>query len=737
MTLVVPGPAHATQSGFSRWGASLPEPKGPFSLRPYFPSARLKPFPDTAEPNVSLRREVLVFALLLFTFAATTAKSARQQAAPQPGPPKAEPRQKPTSEGESLVDRVGQTGFVQLQAESFEGLPLERKLLAYWLSMAAIAVNPIVYDQNSVYGLREKHLLEQILTHSRGIDPGALKKIADYTKLFWGNRGNHNAFTSRKFLPEFTAAELNAAAARALKNGARLGTPAKLARELGELEKPIFDSNFEPMLTLKNPPDGQDPLLESANNLYQGVSLMDLKDFTEEYPLNSRLVKKNGKLVEQVYRAGTPEGKIPPGLYATELALAIRYLKQAVPHASDSQKTVLNDLVRYYQTGDPADWRQFNIDWVKDNSDIDFTNGFIEVYLDARGMKGASQAFVTTIDARMNKLMKGFAENAAYFEKRAPWDAKYKLEKPQPPLANAVEALIETGGFDVNTIGENLPNEAEIHDKYGSKSFIFTGSTRALNAARGDKVAQEFCDAQPELERARKYGDLAEDLLTAMHEVIGHGSGKMNPDLTREPAFYIKEYYSTLEETRADLMALWNFFDPKLVELGAMPSYDVAKAAYDAEARAALVQLREVPTGDTIEEDHRRGTQLIVNYIRDKTGAIQPVLRDGKVYLLVTNYQKMREGVGMLLSELMRIKAEGDYEAAKSLITQYGIHFDKEWRDQVVERYSKLDLPTYWVGINPDLELHKSSQSKTDDVMISYPRDIAKQQLRYTAIAGQ
>src|SRR6516225_8395619 len=441
-----------------------------------------------------------MFASLLFGFAATTARSARPSGVRESGAAKAEQTQKPNG---SLVDRVGQTGFVQLQAGSFKDLPSERKALAYWLSRAAIAVNPIVYDQNSVYGLREKRLLEQILTHSRGIDPGALKEVTDYTRIFWGNRGNHNAFTSRKFLPEFTPAHLKVSAERALRNGASFGTPQKLARELQELEKPIFDPDFEPMLTLKNPPNGEDPLLASANNLYQGVSLIDLKDFTEEYPLNSRLVKQNGKLVEQIYRAGTPDGKVPPGLYATELALAIRYLKTALPYAADAQKVVLNDLIRYYQTGHPADWRQFNIDWVKDNSDIDFSNGFIEVYTDARGMKGASQAFVTTIDARMNKLMKGFAENAAYFEKRAPWDDKYKLEKPHPPLANAVEALVETGGFDVNTIGENLPNEAEIHDNYGSKSFIFTGSTRALNAARGDTVAREFCDSQPELERAR------------------------------------------------------------------------------------------------------------------------------------------------------------------------------------------------------------------------------------------
>jgi dipeptidyl-peptidase-3 len=687
---------------------------------------------------LKLKHSGLLLAGLLLSCAAATAKKPQSAGPPDASKTraaKATAVQQPASQTGSLVDRVGDTGFVQLQAEGFQDLPPKQKALAYWLSMAAIAINPVGYDQNSVYGLREKHLLELIVAHPGGIDGDVLKKITDYTKLFWGNRGNHNTFTSRKFLPEFTPVELAAAARRAAKNGAKFGTPAHLARELKELQGPIFDANFQPMLTSKNPPNGEDPLLASANNLYRGVRLSDLRGFVERHPLNSRLVKKDGTLIEQVYRAGTPDGKVPPGLYAAELGRAIRYLRRASLYASGSQRMVLNDLARYYQTGDAADWRQFNIDWVKDKSDVDFTNGFIEVYKDARGMKGASQAFVTIVDPRMNKLMQAFAENAAYFEKRAPWDDKYKLEKPQPPLANAVEALIETGDFDVTTIGENLPNEAEIHDKFGSKSFIFTGSTRALNAARGDKVAQEFCNSQPELERARKYQDLAEDLYTAMHEVIGHGSGKMDPKLTQEPAFYTKEYYSTLEETRADLMALWNFFDPKLVELGAIPNYDVARAAYDSEARAALLQLREVPVGDTIEEDHRRGTQLIVNYVRDRTGAIQPVLREGKVYLLVTNYQKMRQGVGMLLAELMRIKAEGDYAAAKSLITRYGIHFDKDWRDQVVARYKKLDLPIYWVGINADLELHDNHGTK--DVTASYPRDIVKQQLRYAEIAGR
>ncbi|MGD1155821.1 MAG: peptidase M49 [Terriglobia bacterium] len=657
-----------------------------------------------------VRKRIL---LLLFTLWAGRVLVAQEPSPPSP-----------------LVDRVGQTGFLQLEAESFKGLPHRQKLLAHWLSMAAIAVNPIVYDQNSAYGLELKHVLEQILTHSQGIDPVVLKKLTDYTKLFWANRGNHNSFTSQKFLPEFTYEELQTAAERALRNRARLGPRAKLQEELADLRKPIFDPDYQPYLTVKNPKSGADPLMVSSNNLYQGVTMSDLKDFHDKYPLNSRLVKKNGKLVEQVYRVGGP------GLYADELNRAIRYLTMALPYADAPKKKVLQDLIRYYQTGDPADWRQFNIDWVGDDSPVDFTNGFIEVYKDPRGLKGAAQAYVTVVDEKLNKLMKAFAANAGYFEQREPWEDKYKLETPHPPIVNAVEALIQTADFDVTTIGENLPNEAEIHDKYGSKSFIFTGSTRAFAAATGMKVAREFASSDEERARAEKYQTLANDLYTAMHEVLGHGSGKMNPKLTGEPAVYIKEYYSTLEEARADLVALWNFFDPKLVEIGAIPNLDTAKAAYDGEARAALTELHEFPTGDTIEEDHRRGTQLIVNYIREKTGAIQPVERDGKVYLVVRDYDQMRQGVGMLLAELMRIKAEGDYEAAKALITKYGIHFNTAWRDQVVERYKQLDLPTFWTGINPDLVPHFGQNGRIDDVEILYPRDIVRQQLRYAEIAG-
>lgn len=643
----------------------------------------------------------------------------------------------PPRGGSSLVARVRDTGFIQLEANSFQGLSLQQKLDAYWLCRAAIAVNPIAYDQNSVYGLREKHLLEVILTHPAGINASMLKKITDYTLLFWGNLGNHNSFTSRKFVPDFTPSELKFAAEQARRNGARLGTAAQLDRELAELERPLFDPSFQPMLTVKNPPKGEDPLQASANNSYSGVTLKDLVGFIERYPLNSRLVKRHGKVVEEVYRAGTPDGKIPPGLHAHELGLAIHDLEAALSYAPASQQKVIQDLIRYYQTGAHADWIQYGIDWVQDKTNPDFSSGFVEVYKDPRGQKGAIQGLVTVVDQTMNRMMTALAANAAYFEQKAPWDAKYKNPHPNPPVVNADEALIETGDFGVTTIGDNLPNEQEIHRKYGSKSFIFTGSMRAFNSATGQKIADEFAGSQAEKDRARQYGDLAEELMTAMHEVIGHGSGRLSPRISGEPASYLKEYYSTLEETRADLMALWNFWDAKLIQTGVMPNFEVAKAAYDAESRNALTQLREVPTGNTIEEDHRRGTQLIVNFIREKTGAIQLVERGGKIYLQVTDYQKMRQGVGMLLSELMRIKAEGDYAAAKALITKYGIHFNTAWRDQVLARYKTLNLPTYWAGIEPELSLKHNARGGIIGVEISYGRDMVKQQLEYTRVAGE
>lgn len=639
---------------------------------------------------------------------------------------------------QSRVDRVGSTGFVQLEAGGFQQLSGRQQAVAYWLSQASIAINPIVYDQLSRYGLREKRVLELIVAHPNGnADRSVYAKILAFKKLFWANRGNHNETTAQKILPEFTFEELRAAGLAALHHGGAGFTDASFEKEIGELRPSFFNPDFEPMITAKSPRGGLDILAASANNFYSGVKLADLKDFVEQNPLNSRLVKLDGHLQEQVYRAGTADHRVPPGLYADYLAKANSYLERAAELAEPGQAKAIRDLIRYYQTGDPRDWLQFDTDWVQDNAAVDFANGFIEVYRDARGAKATSQSFVTVIDSAVDALGRKIAANAQYFEDRAPWAPRYRKQGVKPPLARAVETVIETGDFHVGTIGDNLPNEDAIHEKYGSKSFIFTGSSRALAHAQGDGMLDEFAASPEEIALGKKYGDEADDLMTSLHEIIGHGSGKMNPKLTQEPAFYLKQYFSTLEEARADLMALWSVWDPKARELGLVSNPDVRKVMYYDAVRAAITQLRRIPKGDSIEEDHERDRQLIVNYIRDKTDAIATVNRDGKTYYEIRDFAKMRQGVGQLLAELMRIKAEGDYNAIQALIDRYGVHFDPALRDQVMERYRKLDIPTYWAGINPELTASFDGAGKVEKVGISYPRDFVKQQLGYSAMYKQ
>jgi dipeptidyl-peptidase III len=640
------------------------------------------------------------------------------------------------SQNNALVERVGTTGFLQLEAASFREVSPQRQALAYWLTQASIAINPIIYDQLSRFGLRQKRVLETIVAHPDGIDKAAFDKILTFTKLFWANRGNHHEITAQKIMPEFTFEALRDAGLAALRHGARGAyTEAAFLNEIDELKPSLFDPNFEPMTTAKSPRAGQDVIQASSNNFYSGVTVADLTNFAEHYPLNSRLVKINGRLEEQVYRAGTPDHKTPPGLYAQYLARANSYLEKAAQVAEPAQAQVIRDLIRYYQTGDPKDWIHFGIDWVQNNAPVDFANGFIEVYRDARGAKGTSQSFVTVTDNRVNAMMLKIADNAQYFEDHAPWKPEYKKQGVKPPLAKAVETLIETGDFHVTTVGDNLPNEDEIHAKYGSKSFLFTGSSRALSNAAGTSAVDEFAASREEAEIGKKYGTEAEDLLTALHEIVGHGSGKLSPKLTHDPAFFLKQYFSTLEEARADLMALYNVWDPKLKELGLISDQEnVAKAMYYSSVRVAIMQLRRIPKGDTIEEDHERGRQLIVNYIKDKTNAIADSTREGKAYLVIKDFQGVRRGVGQLLAELMRIKAEGDYDAIKALIDKYGVHFDPALRDQVMARYKKLNIPTYWSGINPELKASFASNGKIAKVEISYPRDIVKQQLGYSAI---
>jgi dipeptidyl-peptidase-3 len=645
----------------------------------------------------------------------------------------------------SIVERVADTGFIQLQADSFRALEPRGQALAYWLTQASIAIDPIIYDQLSPYGLRQKRLLEEIVARPAGIAPASFQKIRAYALVFWANRGNHNETTGQKFLPAFTADELRQAALAAQKNGgfktgyadlSPLPEPGDLDRELRELGPSLFDANLDPVTTAKTPPPGKDIIQASSNTFYRGVTLPDLKNFREQFPLNSRIVKgADGSIREEVYRAGTPDGKTAPGLYAVYLKKAIEYLERARTVADPAQAQVISALIRFYQTGDPKDWLLFGADWVRNDAPVDLANGFIEVYRDARGAKGSSQSFVTITDKPVSEAMTKLAQNAGYFEQKAPWDAKYKKQAFQPPVVKAVEVLVETGDFHVTTIGVNLPNENQIREEFGSKNFLLLGSSHAISKASSRTVAGEFAVSQEEAQRVERFGEDSEDMLTALHEVIGHGSGKLSDRLKAGAEPFLKEYFSTLEEARADLMGLFNIWDPKLKELGLVSDQEgVARTMYDGAARVALTQLRRIPNGDTIEEDHQRGRALIANFIKDKTGAIEQFDRDGKTYIRVTDYQKMRQGVGLLLAELMRIKAEGDYDAIKALIDKYGVHFDPKLRDQVVARYRQLNLPTYWAGINPELTAQLDARGHVTSVRVTYPRDAVRQYLGYAAM---
>jgi dipeptidyl-peptidase-3 len=641
----------------------------------------------------------------------------------------------PATERRYLVGQAGPFAMVQVYADGFDQLTPRERLLAYHLAEAGIAGDPIYYDQISDYGLQLKQLLEGIWTHSNGIDPAALAKLRSYTQLVWIQHGNYNLDSSRKFVPEFTPAELQAAARRALENGANLGAdgPQALDALLEKLSRPIFDANYKPMLTAKAPPPGQDQLTASGNNLYSGVTAAEAAKFSQKYELNSRLVKRGGRLVEEVYRAGTPDGKIPAGRYAQFLNRAISHLELAAQQADPAQADVIRKLIRYYQTGEKADWYAYNIAWVGLRSNVDFIHGFVEVYLDPLGSKGAWESVISFVNAEQTHLMRSFADNAQYFEGRAPWLDAYKKQGVQPPVANVITVVSETGeSGPISPSGINLPNEQDIRQQYGTKSVLLLNVSDAYTAAVGPKAIEEFSATPEEIERGKQYGVESRKLLVMMHEVLGHGSGKVSPKLTSDPRAYLKEYYSTLEEARADLVALWNFGDPKLDEMGIKNREELLRAAYDAEARSALTMLYRYPHGDQVEEDHDRGNQMIVQYLMKNFGCIDAVTQNGKTYLRVTDYAKMHEGVGKLLAELMRIKAEGDYNAIRNLVSTYGVKLNTEWRDQVQQRAASIGLPTRGAFLSPIIEAVRDAQGQIVDAKVRYTQDLSEVMLDYS-----
>jgi dipeptidyl-peptidase-3 len=631
-----------------------------------------------------------------------------------------------------LLERVGEAAVVQVYADGFRDLPLREKTLVWHLGQAAIAGRDIFYGQRYAHNLEMRDVLEAIITHPSGIDRSTFDEIERYTKLFWINTGAFNNLTARKFVLACTPDAFAAAAHAAARAGARfpLQPGETLDAFLARLRPMFFDADYDPTVTSKTPRAGKDILTASANNLYVGVTMQDLEGFREAHPLNSRLVKRDGRLVEEVYRVG--------GRYGTEIAAIVQHLEAAIPFATAPMAKALRALIRFYQTGEEADREAYDIAWVQDKaSPVDTINGFVEVYLDARSIKGAWEALVFYVNHEKTSQIQTIARQAQWFEDHMPWDAKYRKEGAHGVTANAIDIVVETGeSGPITPIGINLPNDQAIRERFGSKSVSLSNVSEAYDKSTLPEFRNEFSWTPEEAERSRKWNAFASELTTNMHEVIGHGSGKVNDRLKGNPQAALKEQFSAIEESRADLVALYFLPDPKLVELGLLAEEDqeeIVRAEYEGYTRNALVQLRRVREGTHIEEDHMRNRQMIVRWLMARTTAIDVRMRAGKTYYVMADPKAFRDGVGRLLAEVQRIKGEGDYDAALALFETYGVHFDPALRDEVVARVDHLHLPSYSGFVMPRLEAVRDASGEIIDVAISYPLDLSAQMLEYSA----
>jgi dipeptidyl-peptidase-3 len=634
-----------------------------------------------------------------------------------------------------LLEQIDDAAVVQLYADGFEKLSLTEKTLVWHLYQAAIAGRDIYYDQRHRHNLAIRHLLEQILTHSAGIPEDTLAELTRYTKLFWINTGPYNNLTAQKFLLNLNRKKVIEAAEIAVQNGAKLKLEPKetIAERVEQFARMFFDPDFEPMVTHKTPGDGIDILTASANNLYDGVTMADLEGFTEKYQLNSRLTKRNGKLVEQVYKVG--------GLYGTQISRIVGHLKDAQAFAPEPLARALAALVRFYETGEAADREAFDIAWVQNrDSTVDTMNGFIEVYMDARGIKGAWEGLVYYVNHEKTDKIRALATHAQWFEDNLPVRPQHRKPKVHGVSAMAIEVVVEAGeSGPITPIGVNLPNDQRIRENYGSKSVSLSNALDAYEKSLPDTYRQEFAWDAAEVDRAKRWGAFASELTTEIHEVLGHGSGRMADHVTVTPQDLLKEQYSALEESRADLVALYFIADPYMVELGLVKADEhqaIVQTEYEAYARNALVQLRRVRVGAQLEEDHMRNRQAIVHWLLANTKAIDVRHRDDKTYFVVIDSDAFRDGVATLLCEVQRIKSEGDYAAAKELFETYGVHFDPEMRDEVVRRVDHLKLPSYTGFVMPRLEPVRGPSGEITDVRISYPCDLTKQMLEYSGMGG-
>ncbi|MGC3981655.1 MAG: hypothetical protein QM808_10365 [Steroidobacteraceae bacterium] len=636
------------------------------------------------------------------------------------------------------ADRFADIRVLRYQVPGFEQLPLKQKELLYYLYQAALSGRDIMWDQNDQHNLRIRKLLEQIVEHYPGDRNAAeFQQLLTYARQVWFANGIHHHYSNAKFTPAFTPEQLRAMAqASADQSSFPLREGQTLAQLLDELQPVIFDPKVDAKKVNKD--QSVDKVANSAVNFYEGVTekevtqfyqaLANKKDATPpSYGLNSKLVKENGKLVEKVWKVG--------GMYSPAIERIVYWLDKATAVAeTPEQQQALQLLTKYYRSGDLKDFDAYNIAWVKDvNSQVDVVNGFIEVYNDPLGYRGSFESVVSVKDPIATQRIGAIAAQAQWFEDNSPIMAAHKKAEVKGITGKAITVVVESGDSSPATpIGINLPNADWIRAEHGSKSVSLSNIVDAYNSTEG-KAIEEFAWSPEEIARNKQYGNLAGNLHTDMHEVIGHASGKINAGVG-DPANTLKQYASTLEEGRADLVALYYLLDPKLVEIGVMPSLEVGKAEYDNYIRNGIMtQLYRLKPGEQLEEAHMQNRQLIARWTYEKGMADKVVefkQRDGKTYVVINDYDKLRVLFGQLLREIQRIKSEGDFKAATALVENYGVKVDAALQREVLERYSKLNVAPYSGFINPKLvAVYDGNTLK--DVRIEYPDNFVGQMLEY------
>ena len=637
------------------------------------------------------------------------------------------------------VEQFADLQILRYRVPGFEDLSLKQKELVYYLTEAALEGRDILFDQNGKYNLRIRRMLEAIYTNYKGDKNSAdFKNMETYLKRVWFSNGIHHHYGSEKFVPGFSQDFLKQAV---------LGVdPALLPLAEGQtveqLCEEIFPVIFNPTIMPKrvNQADGEDLVLTSACNYYDGVTqaeaeafyakMKDPKDETPvSYGLNSRLVKENGKIQEKVWKVG--------GLYTQALEKIVDWLKKAEGVAEDdAQKAAISKLIEFYETGDLKTFDEYAILWVKDlNSRIDVVNGFTESYGDPLGMKASWESLVNFKDLVATQRTEIISSNAQWFEDHSPVEAQFKKSEVKGVSAKVITAAILAGDlYPATAIGINLPNANWIRAHHGSKSVTIGNITDAYNkAAHGNGFNEEFVYSDAERELIDQYSDLTDELHTDLHECLGHGSGKLLPGVDPDA---LKAYGSTIEEARADLFGLYYVADPKLIELGLLSSDEAYKAQYYTYLMNGLMtQLVRIQPGNTVEEAHMRNRQLIARWVFEKGAAdkvVELVKKDGKTYVVVNDYEKVRQLFGELLAEIQRIKSTGDFAAARALVEDYAVKVDPVLHAEVLERYKKLNLAPYKGFVNPKYEAVTDANGTITDVKVSYDEGYAEQMLRYS-----